>query len=237
MRARRPEAKGGALRGRADPASLRRMSVLLTFGDSNTHGTRPITAAGVLDRHPPADRWPTVAAAALDPGWTLCSEGLPGRTTAFDDPVTGPHLNGMTGLRIALLSQAPIDVLTIMLGTNDLKTRFGATPDRIAAGIAALIDLAQLPDIQARSGGFRILAIAPPPVTETGVLAAQFQGAAEKARALAPLIAAVAAARSAAFLDAGAHCSVSPVDGVHLDAAAHHALGRAVAAAIRALAP
>jgi lysophospholipase L1-like esterase len=211
------------------------MPVLLTFGDSNTHGTRPLTQAGVFERHDPADRWPDVAAAALGPGWTLCSEGLPGRTTAFDDPVTGAHLNGLTGLRIALMTHAPIDVLTVMLGTNDLKTRFGATPERIAAGVAALLDLALLPDMQVRSGGFRILVIAPPPVTEAGVLAAQFQGAAGKARALAPLFAEVARARGAAFLDAGAHAAVSPVDGVHLEAAAHHALGRAVAAAVRAL--
>ena len=228
---------GGALRSGTGGASLRSMPVLLTFGDSNTHGTRPITAAGVLQRHPPADRWPDVAAAALGPAWTLCPEGLPGRTTALDDPVTGPHLNGLTGLRIALLTHAPIDVLTVMLGTNDLKTRFGASPDRIAAGLAALLDLALLPEMQARSGGFRILAIAPPPVAEVGVLAAQFTGAAAKARALAPRIAAVAQARGAAFLDAAAHAAVSPVDGVHLDARAHHALGAAVAAAVRALRP
>jgi lysophospholipase L1-like esterase len=214
-----------------------RMPVLLTFGDSNTHGTRPLDRSGVFERHPPADRWPDVAAAALGPGWTLCAEGLPGRTTAFDDPVTGAHLNGLVGLRIALLSHAPLDVLTIMLGTNDLKTRFGATPERIAAGVAALVDLALLPDLQARSGGFRILVIAPPPVIEAGVLAAQFQGAAAKARALAPLLAAVADARGAAFLDAGLHATASPVDGVHLDAGAHRALGRAVAAAVAALPP
>lgn len=237
MRARRRKAKGGALQAMRGTDSLVRMPVLLTFGDSNTHGTRPLTQAGVLERHPPADRWPDVAAGALGPGWTLCAEGLPGRATAFDDPVTGAHLNGLMGLRIALLTHAPLDVLTVMLGTNDLKTRFGAPPDRIAAGLAALLDLALLPDMQARSGGFRILVIAPPPVAEAGVLAAQFQGAAEKARALAPRMAAVAAARGAAFLDAGLHAAVSPVDGVHLDPAAHHALGRAVAAAVRALGP
>jgi lysophospholipase L1-like esterase len=227
----------GALRDGCRKVRLAPMPVLLTFGDSNTHGTRPLVTPGVFERHAPADRWPHVAAAALGPGWTLCPEGLPGRTTAFDDPVTGAHLNGLTGLRIALLTHAPIDVLTVMLGTNDCKTRFGAAPEAIAAGLAALLDLALLPDLQARSGGFRILVIAPPPVVEAGILAAQFQGGAAKARALAPLYAAVAAARGAAFLDAAAHAAVSPIDGVHLEAPAHHALGAAVAAAVRRLHP
>ncbi len=213
------------------------MPVLLAFGDSNTHGTRPMTRVGVVERHAPADRWPRVARAALGPDWDLAEDGLPGRTTAWDDPVTGAHLNGITGLRMALLSHAPLDVLTIMLGTNDLKTRFAAPPERIAGGVAALLDLALLPEMQARSGGFGILVIAPPPAAEAGVLAAQFLGAADKARALAPLLAAVAASRGAAFLNAGDHAAVSPVDGVHLDPAAHHALGHAVAAAVRALAP
>lgn len=205
------------------------MPVLLTYGDSNTHGTVPLTAAGVLVRHPPGVRWPRVAAAAL--GWDLAEDGLPGRTAALDDPVSGAHLNGVTGLRMALLSHAPLDVLTVMLGTNDVKTRFGADAARIAGGIAALLDLALLPEMQARSGAFRILLIAPPPVAPAGVLAAQFWGGAPASRALAPLLADLAASRGVGFLDAGRVVAVSPVDGVHLDADAHRALGAAVAEA------
>lgn len=207
------------------------MPTLLTFGDSNTHGTPPMTDRVTHARHDAQIRWPQVAARAL--GWDLVEEGLPGRTAQFDDPVMDGLMNGMPALRQALQSHGPIDVLTIMLGTNDIKTRFGATPEMVMGGMAALLDLATGIEMQARQGGFRILLISPPPVLEAGVLAGDFWGAAVKSRALAPLYAGLAAARGVAFLDAGQVCGVSPVDGVHLDADAHRALGAAVAAAIR----
>lgn len=211
------------------------MPVLLTYGDSNTHGTPPVATRGLYARHPPADRWPRVCAAALGPAWELVEEGLPGRTAGYPDPVMGAHMNGAEGLKIALQSHGPIDVLTIMLGTNDIKTRYGARPEMVAGQIAALLDIALHPEMQTRHGGFRILVIAPPPVAEAGVLAMDFWGAAEKSRALAPLLRALAASRGAGFLDAGDTVEVSPVDGVHWDAAAHRHFGAVVADAVRAL--
>ncbi|MGC5198594.1 GDSL-type esterase/lipase family protein, partial [Aphanothece microscopica] len=205
------------------------MPHLLAFGDSNTHGTPPIRVRGVYERFGADVRWPTRAAAALGPGWTLAEEGLPGRTAQWDDPVMGAHMNGQTGLKIALQSHGPLDVMTLMLGTNDVKMRFGATPDRIMGGIASLLDIALGLEMQARHPGLRVLVICPPPVRETGVLAGEFWGGAEKSRALAPLLAALAAARGQPFLDAGEVIATSPVDGVHFDPAAHAALAVAVA--------
>ncbi len=209
------------------------MTVLMTFGDSNTHGTPPIVDPGVYGRFDAATRWPVLAARAL--GWDLVEEGLPGRTAQFADPVMGAHMNGQDGLKIALQSHGPIDVLTIMLGTNDVKARFGASPELVTGGLASLLDIAQSPEMQTRHGGFRILLICPPPVLEQGPIADQFYGARARSLALPPLYAALARARGCGFLDAGQVIEVSPQDGVHFEPEAHAALAEAVAGALRAL--
>lgn len=208
------------------------MPRLLCYGDSNTHGTPPITVRGVYARYDAATRWPARLAAALGPAWEVADEGLPGRTAQFADALMGDHMDGRPGLKIAMQSHGPLDWLAIMLGTNDVKVRFGATPGKIVAGIAGLVDYALSPEMAGRHPGLRILLIAPAPVVETGVLRGEFLGAAAKSAALAPLLAGLARARGCAFLDAGAHVQVSPVDGVHLDGEAHAALARAVAAAL-----
>jgi len=210
------------------------MPVLLTFGDSNTHGTPPIVDLGVYRRLDRQTRWPGVVRAAL-PEWEVVEEGLPGRTAQFDDACMGSHMNGQDGLKTALESHGPIDVLTIMLGTNDVKARFGVTAEGVTGGIASLLDIAQDRLMQERHGGFRILLICPPPVLEQGPIAGQFYGATERSRALPVLFQGLARARGCGFLDAGRVIAVSPVDGVHFDEAAHAALGRAVAEAVGAL--
>ncbi|NUB46386.1 lipolytic enzyme, G-D-S-L [Fertoebacter nigrum] len=211
------------------------MPFLLTFGDSNTHGTPPIVTRGDYHRFDAATRWPTRAHAALGPGWELAEAGLPGRTAQFADPVMGDHMNGQWGLKIALQSHGPVDVMTLMLGTNDVKTRFGASPDMVTAGIAGLLDIALGQEMQTRHGGFKVLLICPPPVQELGPIASEFIGSAAKSQALAPLYAALAAARGIGFLNAGQVIKTSPVDGIHYDKLAHAALADAVAGAIKAM--
>lgn len=211
------------------------MPNLLTFGDSNTHGTLPLVIRGRFERYDAGVRWPTRAAALLGPDWHLAEEGLPGRTTSFPDPVMGAHLDGQLGLRIALQSHGPLDVMTLMLGTNDVKLRFGATPERVLGGIASLVDMAFAPDMASRHPGLKILLICPPPVQEAGVLAGDYLGARSRSRALSPLYRDYAERRGIGFLDAGQHVEVSPVDGVHFAPEGHGALAAAVADALRAL--
>jgi lysophospholipase L1-like esterase len=208
---------------------------LLCFGDSNTHGTPPMERSGIYDRFDAETRWPCVARRALGDEWTLVEEGLPGRTAQFPDLMMGDHMDARIGLPIALQSHGPIDVLTLMLGTNDVKARFGATPEKVTAGIAGMVDFALSDEMQTRHGGFRVLLICPPPVLEQGPFAGEFFGGAETSRALPPLYRALAAARGCGFLDAGKVIAVSPVDGIHYDAAAHQALGQAVAEAVAVL--
>ena len=208
------------------------MPILLTFGDSNTHGTPPMQTEGEYRRFGAEVRWPTRMARGL--GWDLVEEGLPGRTAQWGDAVMGPIMNGIDGLKIALQSHGPIDWLVIMLGTNDAKARFGASPELITGGIAALLDIAQSPEMQARHGGFRVLLVCPPPVMEgVGPIANQFYGAHQRGLELPGHYRALAASRGVHFLDAGQVMQVSPQDGVHFDAENHALLATAVATALR----
>ena len=208
---------------------------VLTFGDSNTHGTPPITVRGIYARHDTATRWPQVMAAQT--GSTLIEEGLPGRTAcAGADPEMGAHMDGHLGLRVALESHGPIDVLTIMLGTNDCKAHFGLTAEGITAGVAGLLAIACGEAMQTRHSGFKVLLICPPPVLEQGPIAQVFYGGAAKSRALPPLYAALAKNWGVGFLNAGEHIEVSQQDGVHYDAATHKILGKVVAENIASLA-
>lgn len=209
------------------------MTLVLCFGDSNTHGTPPMQVEGEYRRFGADLRWPTRMARAL--GWDLVEEGLPGRTAQWGDAVMGPIMNGIDGLKSALQSHGPIDWLVIMLGTNDAKARFGASPELITGGIAALLDIAQSPEMQARHGGFRVLLVCPPPVMEgVGPIANQFYGAHRRGVELPALYKALSEARGVAFLDSGQVIQVSAQDGVHFDAENHAFLAEAVAAALRA---
>ena len=236
MRSPDADSKGQTLDKASAASHCVSMSTVLTFGDSNTHGTPPIAnldTLGICDRYPKGTRWPTVMAAALGKEWDLVEDGLPGRTAQFDDPVMDGVMNGYPALRQALQSHGPLDVLTIMLGTNDTKARFSATPRRIAEGITRLLDLATGPEMQTRHAGFKVLLIAPSSVIEVGVLASEFIGANARSTALTPLLRAAAISKGAAFLDAGDVVSSSQIDGVHLTASAHKSLGLAVARVIR----
>ncbi|MEM9318115.1 MAG: GDSL-type esterase/lipase family protein [Pseudomonadota bacterium] len=216
------------------------MPTYLAFGDSNTHGTKPVPEEEELSpsfaRWPYGTRWSSIAHNALADDWMLAEEGLPGRTTRFSDPIMGAHMDGQTGLKIALMTHAPVALISIMLGTNDVKARLGAQPDDIAAGICSLIDILRDPELVARAGEPQLLLIAPPPVQVTGIRAAEWLGSAEKSRALAPLFEQIAGAYNVEFLDAGQIISVAPGEGIHFTEDSHRALGQAVGAKLAQMA-
>lgn len=206
--------------------------VLLCFGDSNTHGTAPMHGLHDLGRLGRDARWPRRMAQALGPGWEVIEEGHPGRTTVHDDPVEGPHRNGLRVLPAILESHRPIDLVLIKLGTNDMKFRFSVTAADVGLSLERLVREIRLSGCGPDGGAPDVLLIAPPPLVETGCLAGMFHGGAEKSTRLGPEIAAAAARAGVPFIDAGAHIAVSPLDGIHYDAEAHAVLAHALAEAV-----
>jgi len=200
---------------------------LLCYGDSNTWGAAPMADLDDLRRFDLAQRWPGVVRQRLGAGWHVVEEGLPGRTTVRDDPVEGANRNGLSYLAPCLLSHRSVDVVVLMLGTNDLKARFGLGAAEIANGLHALIEtVAANGRLDGRSPA--VVVVCPPPIVETGCLAAMFAGGAEVSRQLAPHYRRIAALRGAAFVDAGELIASSALDGIHYDEAAHQALGAAL---------
>lgn len=60
------------------------MRHILCYGDSNTWGYTP----GTGERHAPDVRWTGVLRRLLGEGWEVLEEGMNGRTTVFDNPMS-----------------------------------------------------------------------------------------------------------------------------------------------------
>ena len=204
------------------------MAVIVAFGNSNTWGHDP--ASGT--RFAADVRWPGVMAAALGADHQVIEEGLSGRTTVFDDPIE-PHRRGADYLPPCLRSHAPLDLVIIALGCNDLKGRFNVSAAEIAAGAERLVLLAQAEPIGPEGATPRVLLVAPPPVARLSGLADMFRGAEPKSRELAARYAEVAERRGIGFVDSGQFIRCSDLDGIHYEADQHALLGQAMAQAVK----
>lgn len=204
------------------------VNTVLCYGDSNTFGSA--TVARPDGRYGPDERWPGVLRAALGAGWMVVEEGLGGRTTVSDDPVEGADRNGRTYLFPCLRSHRPLDVVVIMLGTNDLKRRFNKTAWEIAQGMGVLAGIVKTAAVGRNDGVPEIVLVSPPPILKRlPNHADMFEGAYEVSRDMARRYRDVAEAQGVHFFDAGSVIKSSKVDGFHLDPAAHAALGKAMA--------
>jgi len=150
----------------------------------------------------------------------------------WDDPVED-HKNGLRYLPPCLDTHQP-DVVILLLGTNDLKHRFGLSPWDIASGAAKLAALVQATPLFESNGPPRLLLACPPPIQEMGDFAEMFSGGAEKSRSLAPYFQAAAAQLHCEFMDVGTLVRSSTQDGIHWEAGEHRALGLALAKRLQA---
>ena len=210
---------------------------IVCLGDSNTHGycSDPTDCAdGALGRFNEDERWPCLLQKALGEDYLIIEEGLSGRTTVFDDPVHEGY-SALPYLYPCLMSHEPVDLLIIMLGTNDTKDRFSANPHVIAQGMRRLVRKAKATECWGPAGRPNILVIAPVPIGE-GALTSHVAeemgpGCVEKSRSLAAVYRTMAAEEGVHFLDAaGAGCACNTtVDFMHLTRAGHARLAAALA--------
>lgn len=205
---------------------------ILAYGDSITWGCVPDSVnlkTMMFERFDRDERWSGVLQSVLGVNYRIVEEGLNGRTTVFDDPLL-PGRNGQTYLLPCLLSHAPMDMVILMLGTNDLKPHLGLQAAPIAKGVRNLIKEVKNSGCGYNGGRVEILLMAPPPIVEgRGLLAKSFTGSQRIAEELAENYAQVAELESCHFVDAGDIIEVSEADGIHPDAEGHRLLGKAVA--------
>ena len=213
---------------------------ILCYGDSNTWGFADV-AEPPSTRYGESERWPRVMAASLGAAIEVIEEGLNGRTTDAADPtnpqIGGAGLDGLAYLPACLASHLPLDLVVIMLGTNDLKAMFARSAARIALGAGRLVDAARTigGGVGTSYGSPDVLLICPPPLGRLGGFAEMFAGGEAISRALPPAYRAMAEATGAGFLDAGSVISTDGMDGVHFTAGSQRRLGVAVAESIRQL--
>ncbi len=204
------------------------MQQVLVYSDSLSWGIIPTTRK----RLPFDARWPGVMEIALierHHSVRIIEDCLNGRRTVWEDPFK-PGRNGLTGLAQRIEINSPLDLVMLMLGTNDFQSMHPHTAWHAAQGIAALVAAIRQAPIEPGMPVPPILIIAPPPIRNPqGPIAAKFTGAADKSLGLADAYRGVASELGCHFFDAGGVTSASAVDGIHLDGDQHQSLGRALA--------
>jgi lysophospholipase L1-like esterase len=206
------------------------MRTVLCYGDSNTWGYDPATRA----RYSPHVRWTGVLAARLGVEYRVVEEGLNGRTTRWDDPIELGR-NGLTYLRPCIESHKPLDLIVVMLGTNDLKRRFDLSASDIAQSASELAQLAWRFANGPDGAQAKVLLVAPPAVSTLTEFDQMFDGAPEKSRQFSRYYRLAAERRHLQFFDAGSVIVSSEKDGIHFDPDEHRKLGEALADPVRRL--
>lgn len=211
---------------------------VLCYGDSLTWGWVPVEGGAPSPRYDRDTRWTGVMANALGDGYHVIEEGLSARTTSIDDP-NDPRLNGSTFLPTVLASHMPLDLVVVMLGTNDTKAFFRRTPIEIANGMGKLVGqiVTSAYGVGTPYPAPRVLIVAPPPLTKMPHpwFEAIFEGGQEKSAELAGLYEALAGFMKVDFLNAGDVITTDGCDGIHFSRQNNTDLGAAMAAKIRGI--
>ena len=201
---------------------------IVCFGDSNTHGycADPHDCADGGDRFNENERWTCLLQKQLGEDYLVLEEGLSGRTTVFSDALH-ESMSGLDTIYSCLMSHEPVDLLIIMLGTNDTKERFGANAAAIAVGMERL--LLKCRSVPAWRGDRpNILVICPPPLGAGFHDEVMGPGCVEKSVALPPYLKAVAARNGCHYFDAKG-CEMNAVDFTHLTKQGHAKLAEELA--------
>ena len=205
---------------------------IVCFGDSNTWGLN----AETMRRFPEEVRWPCLLQEKLGDEYQIIEEGLPGRTSVMDDPLL-EGMNGMDYIVPCIKSHAPVELVIIMLGTNDTKERFGLTAHNIAQGITRLAKKAQHAHKEIYNKSTQVLVIAPPVIgsdyQKTEVRKSMGFNCDVKSRELPGHLKAFLDDTNLSFLDASKSITMNQVDYMHLNENGHKQLSELVLEKVR----
>ncbi len=206
---------------------------ILFFGDSLTWGSDPATGG----RHPKDARLPEVLASRLGDGYTVITDGLRGRTTAYDEDLSDSDRNGARILPTVLYTHAPLDLVILMLGSNDMKPHIAGTAIAAMQGMRRLVHIVQNHVPGPGMPIPKVLVVAPPPLCKTKDLffAELFSGGIAHSTHLAKWYAQIAMEQSCGFFDGSHVAETSPLDGVHLDQDNTIKLGEALSPVVSAI--
>ena len=212
------------------------MKTILAYGDSLTFGANPTGGA----RHGYADRWPSTLEAGLDGKARVIAEGLGGRTTASDDWYANADRNGVRILPTLLESHSPLDLVIIMLGTNDLKPAICGSALEASFGMRRLVHVIRGHFAGKGEAVPEILLVAPPLLcdSENEDMMGHFGGIAhglEQSSQLAAHYARRAEELDTGFFDASTVADADPQDGVHLDAKNTRAIGEGLVPVVKSM--
>ncbi len=202
------------------------MKTILAFGDSLTYGANPITGG---PRHAHEDRWPTTLERGLEGKARVIAEGLGGRTTVLDDAYAAADRNGARLLPTLLESHSPLDLVVIMLGTNDLKPFHGRTAQEAANGMRRLVQITRGHFQKPGDTVPKIILVAPPHLVDSDhpEMMSHFgrEAAIAESKQFARWYKLRADEYGAGFFDASTVAVADAADGVHLDAANTRKIG------------
>ncbi len=208
---------------------------ILCYGDSNTWGYLP--GSGKL-RYDRKIRWPGRLQEFLGEEFYVIEEGLNSRTVVWEDPVTG-YRSGLEYLIPCLQTHRPLDLLIIMLGTNDTQERFQLNGYNIARSMRRMLDAVLISRSGREEQVPKILLVAPPHIRgnlpETDLGENMGRGCEWRSRQIAPYYEELCREYGCEYLDAQEVCQASPVDAVHLDAEGHRNLAEALAKKVKEL--
>jgi lysophospholipase L1-like esterase len=206
------------------------MFEVLCYGDSNTWGTNP----AIIGRFSRDARWPGVLQKALGDNYHIIEEGLGGRTTVWDDPIEG-YKNGKEYLIPCLATHAPLDLVIILLGTNDLKKRFSVSAQDIASGVGVLVDTITKSGSGKNLKAPKVLLLVPPPLGKLTELNEMFEGGPEKSRRFPEHFKNIAKIYGCELFDTSTVIKSSDIDGIHFEKESHKKLGQAVATIVKTI--
>lgn len=210
------------------------MQQILVYSDSLSWGIIPTTRQRLAFDQ----RWPGVTELALNAQGhqvRIIEDCLNGRRTVWEDPFK-PGRNGLQGLQQRIEVNSPLKMVLLMLGSNDFQSMHQLNAWHSAQGTAALIHAIRTAPIEPGMPIPDILVVAPPPIrTPKGPMAPKFADGEIKSQGLASALQTVAAELNCHFFDAANITTTSDLDGVHLDAAQHIALGKSIADCIAPL--
>ncbi|WP_375450903.1 SGNH/GDSL hydrolase family protein [uncultured Devosia sp.] len=211
------------------------MKTILAYGDSLTYGANP-TPNG--PRHAYEDRWPTVLEQGLGGQARVIAEGLGGRTTASDDWYTNADRNGARILPTLLETHSPLDLVIIMLGTNDLKPAICGLSLEASYGMRRLVQIIRGHYAGKNETAPQIILVAPPLICDSpnADMMGHFGGiehALNQSGQFAEHYANRAREWNTGFFDAATVAVADPQDGVHLDAANTRAIGEGLVPVVK----